>query len=436
MSRVLRTASVLRLYSVATPSLLSVTLRRSLHLRPFPLSRAIALSPVRHFHQLSSTPPVSNLLPKQPSSLARAFVPSATSYFQHPLSTAAAPELLKNKRVYSWVDAEAETLIAKAYERHQALADKSQSFPPSLSMKELEKIGKPVHFEPQDWLDKCAYGLMRVLRVFTHAFFRKKYDHHAVVLETVAAVPGIVGAFHRHLRSLRRMERDHGWINHLLEESENERMHLLIFMKVTKPNLLERGLVVLAQGAYLAFYSALYLCSGRAAHRFVGYLEEEAHLAYTDYIRALDSGELEMKPAPEIAKQYYRLGPNATIKDVVLHVRADESMHRDTNHHWANKYKAGDLDSPPIMMSTCAREQGQAVPSEHQKQAVGELLTDLVDEGKQASGDALTEPIEADAATEEFKETEKLDGVNFVLTETGSFKGEQGMLQKQQQTMQ
>ncbi len=35
---------------------------------------------------------------------------------------------------------------------------------------------------------------------------------------------------HRHMRSLRRMERDHGWIGVLLEEAQNERMHLLIWL--------------------------------------------------------------------------------------------------------------------------------------------------------------------------------------------------------------
>jgi len=42
-------------------------------------------------------------------------------------------------------------------------------------------------------------------------------------LETVAGVPGMVGAMARHLRSLRTMTRDHGWIHTLLEEAENER---------------------------------------------------------------------------------------------------------------------------------------------------------------------------------------------------------------------
>lgn len=248
-------------------------------------------------------------------------------------------------RRYKWIDEEARQLIARAYSRHKALADNSKSFPPSLSVKDLEAAGVPYHFEPQDFVDRCALRLMKVLRVFVHSFFREKYDHHAVCLETVAAVPGIVGGFHRHLRSLRRMKRDHGWISVLQEEAENERMHLLIFMQVCKPTVLERGLVIFAQGLYLSFYSSLYLVSSRAAHRLTGYLEEEAHRAYTDYLAGIDSGKLPNKEAPEIAKNYYHLPDDARIRDVVLHVRADEAMHRDVNHHFGDKYGEGDTDT-------------------------------------------------------------------------------------------
>ena len=42
-------------------------------------------------------------------------------------------------------------------------------------------------------------------------------------LETLAGVPGFTAAMIRHLRSLRIMRRDGGWIHMLLEEAENER---------------------------------------------------------------------------------------------------------------------------------------------------------------------------------------------------------------------
>lgn len=41
-------------------------------------------------------------------------------------------------------------------------------------------------------------------------------------------------------------------------------------------------------------------------------------------------------PAPEIAKDYWRLGPDATMLDVIYAVRSDESTHRFVNHSLAN----------------------------------------------------------------------------------------------------
>jgi len=89
----------------------------------------------------------------------------------------------------------------------------------------------------------------------------------------------------------------------------------------------------------------------------VGYLEEEAHLAYSDFLRAIDSGEIPNKPAPLIAKKYYRLPDDATIRDVVLCVRADECMHRDFNHMLSNKYKENRINSPPEFLAADLRKE-------------------------------------------------------------------------------
>lgn len=54
----------------------------------------------------------------------------------------------------------------------------------------------------------------------------KTWLNRVLFLETVAGVPGFVAGMHRHLRALRLMKRDNGWIHTLLEEAENERVHL------------------------------------------------------------------------------------------------------------------------------------------------------------------------------------------------------------------
>ncbi|MGZ9058403.1 MAG: alternative oxidase, partial [Burkholderiaceae bacterium] len=73
------------------------------------------------------------------------------------------------------------------------------------------------HHVPKSASDRLAYAFVKFLRFFADALFARRYGHRAVVLETVAAVPGMVGGALQHLRSLRRMESDHGWIHTLLE---------------------------------------------------------------------------------------------------------------------------------------------------------------------------------------------------------------------------
>jgi ubiquinol oxidase len=67
-------------------------------------------------------------------------------------------------------------------------------------------------------------------------------------------------------------------------------------------------------------------------------------------LKCIDSGKIKNRPAPGIAIEYYRLPKDADLRDVVLHVRADEAAHREFNHMLANKYKAGDLSSRPVDM--------------------------------------------------------------------------------------
>lgn len=52
----------------------------------------------------------------------------------------------------------------------------------------------------------------------------KQWLARILFLESVAGVPGMVAAVLRHLRSLRLMQRDKGWITTLLQEAENERV--------------------------------------------------------------------------------------------------------------------------------------------------------------------------------------------------------------------
>jgi len=237
-------------------------------------------------------------------------------------------------------------------------------FHPVYTAEELKSV-EVVHRVPKDIPDKVAYGLVKLARFGTDLLTGYKHkpippnsqmtlqelrkggyllnEHQwlsrILFLETIAGVPGMVAATLRHLTSLRLMRRDSGWIHTLLEEAENERMHLMTFMTLRKPSLFFRALILGAQGVYYNLFFLAYIISPRVCHRFVAYLEEEAVLTYTLCLQDMEMGripEWENEPAPEIAKDYWRLGPNATLKDVIYAVRSDESTHRFVNHSFAN----------------------------------------------------------------------------------------------------
>jgi len=177
------------------------------------------------------------------------------------------------------------------------------------------------------------------MRFFADAFFQKRYGHRAVVLETVAGVPGMVAGMWTHLTSLRKMQTGYGpKIRTLLSEAENERMHLMTFIEIAKPNALERFLVLVAQAVFWNLFFIIYVLFPRTAHRIVGYFEEEAVYSYTEYLSEIDAGKIPNTTAPQIAIDYWKLPKDATLRDVVIAVREDEVKHRDVNHQFASEY--------------------------------------------------------------------------------------------------
>lgn len=201
-------------------------------------------------------------------------------------------------------------------------------------------LDEATHRAPVKMGDRIALLFVKFLRVFADLFFKKRYGHRAVVLETVAAVPGMVGGLLQHLKCLRYIRDDEGWIKTLLDEAENERMHLMTFIEIAKPSVFERMLIMVVQAVFYNVYFFIYLFFPAIAHRIVGYFEEEAVTSYTAYLLEIDEGRLENVPAPKIARDYWKLPKSARLRDVVLVVRADEAGHRDVNHAFADSLQS------------------------------------------------------------------------------------------------
>ena len=225
------------------------------------------------------------------------------------------------------------------------------------------------HREPKDFSDRVALAMVRLLRWGTDLATGYKHyvespktasDSNAMVetkpyqmseqkwlvrfvfLESVAGVPGMVAGMLRHLHSIRRLKRDNGWIETLLEEAYNERMHLLTFLKMAEPGWFMKFMILGAQGVFFNSMFFSYLISPRTCHRFVGYLEEEAVLTYSLAIQDIEQGRLPKWSdpkfgVPDLAVSYWNMPEgNRTMKDLLLYIRADEAKHREVNHTLGN----------------------------------------------------------------------------------------------------
>ena len=181
--------------------------------------------------------------------------------------------------------------------------------------------------------------MTKFFRFVADTFFAKRYGHRAVVLETIAGVPGMVAGMLIHLRSLRKMQTGYGdQIREMLAEAENERMHLMFFIEIAKPNIFERILVILAQGVFMSFYLLMYIFFPKTSHRMIGYFEDEAVKSYTEYLELVQNGKVMNIRAPQIAIKYYNLKKNARLSDLIISVRADEMHHADVNHSYADNF--------------------------------------------------------------------------------------------------
>lgn len=184
--------------------------------------------------------------------------------------------------------------------------------------------------------DIFAKSMTKFFRFVADTFFAKRYGHRAVVLETVAGVPGMVAGMWLHLKSLRKMKT--GWgpqIREMLAEAENERMHLMFFIDIAKPNVIERWLVLFAQFLFWQFYFLVYVIDFKTAHRMIAYFEQEAVKSYTEYLGMVERGEVPNVPAPKLAIDYYDMKETARLSDLIRKVRADEEHHSKVNMEYS-----------------------------------------------------------------------------------------------------
>ena len=227
-------------------------------------------------------------------------------------------------------------------------SDISYKYPHAIyNLKDIQTV--TVTHQPTDDLpSKIGNGLISGIKNtydkltgFPLQMTKEKYIKRVCVFETIAAVPGMVGGSIRHYKSLRKWRYDLGWIHTLMEEAENERTHLQAFLDIGRPSGAFKMRASMACRLFKWIYTGMYIISPTTCHRMVGYLEEQAVDTYNKIIDEIDkpNGVLKdwkVSPCPNIGISYWKLPEKATVRDMVLAIRADEVIHREVNHYLAD----------------------------------------------------------------------------------------------------
>ena len=112
-------------------------------------------------------------------------------------------------------------------------------------------IDLTAHHAPVDFRDRLALRIVKFMRIFADEFFAKRYSHWAAVLESVAAVPGMVGGLLQHFKLFRHNRDEQGWIKALLEDADNERLHLMTFIEIAQPMRVERWIIMPGHAVFI-----------------------------------------------------------------------------------------------------------------------------------------------------------------------------------------
>lgn len=100
------------------------------------------------------------------------------------------------------------------FEESRLVINSMPDIKPTRRARARKHDAKPqVHHAPQGFSDRFALAFTRLLRFGADTFFAKRYGHRAIVLETVAAVPGMVRADEAHHRDV-----NHGFASKLAGE--------------------------------------------------------------------------------------------------------------------------------------------------------------------------------------------------------------------------
>lgn len=216
--------------------------------------------------------------------------------------------------------------ISTSMPNHDQMNEES-GHPKAMSMSEEMRKAGINSFVPRTMGDRVArmevLGMRYMFDVLTgyrrpfpgqeKALTENNWLNKTIMLETLAMTPLFAASIVRYWRSLGGLRQDKGWVHALLDDSENERMHLTNWMMVKRPNLMMRAFVLAQQAFYVPMFMFGYTFTPKMAYRAIGYIEEVGLTHYRLLLREIEREGSPVHswnfiPAPQVSREYWNMG--------------------------------------------------------------------------------------------------------------------------------
>lgn len=207
----------------------------------------------------------------------------------------------------------------------------------------------PVHQLPRRWYERAAWRWLLAVRtvvgLLTGTFGRsqrvseRQLARRAMMLNCDGQATALSAVVIGHCRSMVRNTSDSGWVHTLAAEVECMRAQYAIWAALSPPSTMERIFDLMLTLNLLTQCCIVYLVAPSIIHAYQVYRagEDLFWLGTTRHMLGRP-GRLptwEQAKAPGPAHAFYALPPDASFKDVLRRMMADEASLRAINHQLA-----------------------------------------------------------------------------------------------------
>jgi hypothetical protein len=195
-----------------------------------------------------------------------------------------------------------------------------------IDTKELEDLSdidyKPVAI---DVVDKILWQTTKFISRFVNWVFSYvgRDDYASLVYETMLAPNRNVSGILRRFPAFQSQSKHAD----LMEFEENEKMHNYVWLDYVKPNVFVSIILLILNYSALQGQFIFSVIAPRTTKKWYTYLQ---YRTIKHYSRVIETGKFQKQVLPESARQYWRLGPDATMHDLLLVIRADK-IHQSMN---------------------------------------------------------------------------------------------------------